>query len=180
MTTLKKTENTMQRHLLNTSQNDALLTLTFRIGTQYYGLPVSVVVEIVRIPALIPLAGAPPAVIGLLNLRGRYLPVVDGSILIGEPPDYGINNQIIIAGKINNHTILPLLGLRVDQVFDVSTLSLNQFTPFNHSIAASFLKGIIESGKTSVLLFDLDALLTLIPQDITNYDGTTEDTAHYE
>lgn len=176
MELMKSQSNIHQDALLTKAGDDSILILTFRIGTQLYGLPVSVVVEIVRLPALVSLAGAPHGVIGLLNLRGAYLPIFDGSILIDETPVYDINNQIIIAGQMSNNTIHPLFGLRVDQVFDVLLLHLNRLTPLSSSLAAPFLKGVIEAEQQSVLLFDIDELLVMIPQDIRASTAMTEDT----
>jgi purine-binding chemotaxis protein CheW len=145
--------------------NETLLTVTFRIGRQQYGLPVSVVIEIVRLPALLTLAGAPPAIIGLLNLRGHYLPVLDGSILIDEQPSYDLNSQIVVAGRIAlNGSVEPILGLRVDQVIDVRTLHMNRTTMLDRSVSASFLKYVFNTDDGSLLLFDMDVLMTMVPQ----------------
>jgi purine-binding chemotaxis protein CheW len=127
-------------------------------------MPVSVVIEIVRLPALVTLAGAPPAVIGLLNLRGRYFPVLDASILVGEPPMYDVSNQIIIVGRIEQTTLEPLMGLRVDQVIDVRTLSLEHVTPLHDSIAADFLRGVVKTGDDSMLLIEPENLLKMVPE----------------
>lgn len=141
-----------------------LLAVTFRIGPQQYGLPVSVVIEIVRLPALLSLAGSPPAIIGLLNLRGSYVPVLDGSILIGETPLYDLNSQIIIAGSLGeNGTMVPFFGIRVDQVIDVRNLDLNQFTRLDSNVAAPFLQGVINDGEDSILMFHVDVLKAMVP-----------------
>ena len=84
------------------------MIVTFQIAYQQYGLALDVALEIVRLPALIALVGAPPELCGLLNLRGQYLPVLDGRALIGEPSLYDLNSQIIIAGRDK-----PELGLLV-------------------------------------------------------------------
>jgi purine-binding chemotaxis protein CheW len=142
------------------SSGSSDLIITCVIGTQHYGFPIDAVREIVRLPALLSLAGAPPMVCGLLNLRARYLPVLSGRILVGEPPAYDINNQIIIAGYKE-----PEFGLLVDQVLDVSTLHREQWTPIHQRTAASYLKGVFTAASVSVILFDVAALTALIPND---------------
>src|SRR5262245_31879932 len=102
--------------------------VTFRIARQQYALALDVVREIVRLPALVVLAGAPPTLCGLLNLRGRYLPVLDGSALVGEPVEYDESNQIVIAGRSQ-----PELGLLVDQVRDVCLVAAEQITPIRRA-----------------------------------------------
>jgi purine-binding chemotaxis protein CheW len=135
------------------------LMVTCRLGPQHYGLPIEAVREVVRLPALLSLAGAPPYVCGMLNMRGNYLPVLDGRILIGEPATYDLSNQVILAGHDT-----PEVGLLVDEVLEVQTLDLSRWTPLHHQ-AASFLQGVINTARGSVVLFDLDALLALVPSD---------------
>ncbi len=148
------------------ADEQTLLTVTFRIGPQQYGLPVNAVVEIVRLPALVTLAGAPPALIGLVNLRGHYIPVLDGSILMDEDPYYDLSNQIVIAGHIRDNRLVPMLGLRVDQVIDVTTLHMSNFTPISTTMAAPFLQGVVTSDDLSILMFNLDALIAMVPEHI--------------
>lgn len=144
------------------------LTVTFLIGPQQYGLPVSVVLEVVRLPALIALAGAPATICGLLNLRGQYLPVLDGRTLIGETASYELNAQIIIAGRTQ-----PLFGVLVDQVCDVYQLEESQTTMLQQGTAAPFLHSVIHSAHGSVLLFDFAAL-----SDITRAAATAKEIHH--
>src|SRR5262245_43071445 len=110
--------------------------VTFQIARQQYALPLAVALSIVRLPALVPLAGAPPTLCGLLNLHGQYLPVLDGRTLVGEPAQYDLNSQIVIAGRGK-----PELGLLVDQVREVCTLAAGQLTPLRRADAAPFLTG---------------------------------------
>ncbi len=163
-----------------TPMEHALLAVTFRIGPQQYGLPVAFVIEIVRLPALVTLAGASPAVIGLLNLRGQYVPVLDGRILIGEPVTYTLNNQVVVAGRIEDNIVIPLLGLLVDQVIDVRTLSLYQLTRIEGGVAASFLSSVIKAGDESVLLFDFDALLHIVPEGTVTNMTSLQQQEHFD
>ena len=135
----------------------AALVVTFQIAHQQYALPLDVVLEIVRLPALVPLAGSPPTLSGLLNLRGQYLPVLDVRALVGDPSLYDINCQIVIAGRGK-----PELGLMVDQVIDVRAAS--RIMPIQRQDVAAFLSGVFDLEESSVLLFDLAALLALMPR----------------
>jgi purine-binding chemotaxis protein CheW len=132
--------------------------VTFQIAHQLYGLPLHSVIEIVRLPALVTLAGAPPTLCGLLNLRGQYLPVLDGRALVGEPPRYDLTSQIIIAGREK-----PELGLLVDQVREVCTVAAGQIMPLTRADVAPFLTSVVERAEESVVLIDLPALLALTP-----------------
>jgi purine-binding chemotaxis protein CheW len=142
------------------SERESLI-VTFQLGYQQYGLPLAMVFEIVRLPALVMLAGAPPALCGLLNLRGQYLPVLDGRALVGEPSLYDLSSQVVIAGRDK-----PELGLLVDQVHDVCTIGASRIAPIGGHDAATFLASVFDREDGSVLLFDPAALLVLTPSKI--------------
>jgi purine-binding chemotaxis protein CheW len=138
-----------------------IVMVTFQIAHQQYGLPLHAVIEIVRLPALMTLAGAPSTLCGLLNLRGQYVPVLDGRALVGEPPRYDLTSQIIIAGREK-----PEVGLLVDQVREVCTVAADQIMPLTRADIAPFLTSVFERTAGSVLLVDLLALLALTPKQV--------------
>ena len=84
---------------LELAENRGALFVTFKIAYQYCALRLAETLEVVRLPALVELAGAPPILCGLLNLRGRYIPVLDARALMGAPATYDLNSQIVIAGR---------------------------------------------------------------------------------
>jgi chemotaxis signal transduction protein len=135
-----------------------LQVVTCRIGTQAYGIPVGHVREIVRLPALLEVAGAPASCCGMLQLRGGFIPVLDGRLLVAIPPSYHLNNQIIVIGKTRAE-----MGLLVDQVHDVRILPITEWTPFTNASASPVLQGIMTSNGDAILLFDLDYLKQLMP-----------------
>jgi purine-binding chemotaxis protein CheW len=138
--------------------NDTTLIVTCSIGAQHYGLPIEFVREVVRLPALIHLAGAPPFVCGLLNLRGDYIPVMDGRILVEESASYDTSKQIIVAGRVQ-----PEFGLLVDRVIDVHTTRHSQWKPINQQAAAAFLQNVINTNDNTVLILDMATLLAFVP-----------------
>jgi purine-binding chemotaxis protein CheW len=137
------------------------LIVTSTIGAQSYALPIEAVREVVRLPALLTLAGALPFICGMLNLRGNYIPVVDGRILMDEPYTYDLSNQIIILGHDE-----PQMGLLVDAVCDVFPIQNEQSRPIGHHVAAGYLTGVVTMEEGSVILFDVNALLALVPDDL--------------
>lgn len=145
------------------SLEQSLQMVTFDIAGQQYGLPLAAVLQVIRLPALLALAGAPPLVCGLLNLRGHYLPVLDGRLLIGEPPRADLSSQIVIVGRAAGDSGQPRLGLLVDQVLDVGLMQAAQFTPLRRGAASETLAGVFNTGQSSVVIFDPDALVNLAP-----------------
>jgi purine-binding chemotaxis protein CheW len=129
------------------------LVVTFQAGYQRYALPLAEIVEVVQLPALVMVAGSPPSLCGLLNLRGSYVPVLDTRALVGEQPACDLNSRIVIAGRGE-----PELGLLVDQVFEVAAVDPQQCSTLDGADGSQLLVGVFEHGEASVLLFDLAAL----------------------
>jgi purine-binding chemotaxis protein CheW len=140
----------------STEPTSALLIVSFRLGPQQYGLPIEAVREVVRMPALTALAGAPPTLCGLLNLRGSYLPVLDGRALVGEPPYCDLSSQIIVVGRAQ-----PQLGLLVDQVDQVARFDQSLCTPLKRGVAMALLDMVVETSSGSLLVISLAELEAL-------------------
>jgi purine-binding chemotaxis protein CheW len=128
----------------------------FQLGSQQYGLPVEAVCEVVRLPALVTLAGAAPELCGLLNLRGLYLPVFDGRVLIGETAEYELSQQIVIIGRAR-----PELGLLVDRVDDVIELPGAARAQLQHSAASLLLDSLVDVDNRAIMLLSVRGLLAL-------------------
>lgn len=133
--------------------------VTFMVGRQAYGLPVTEVLEVVPIPALISLAGAAPHLAGLLQLRGRLVPVLDGGMLFEEQTPYDLDSQVVIIRRAQGG---PNTGLAVGRVTGVGTWSTAGLTPLAGSAAAVFL-GVVEHADGAVIILDVAALVALAP-----------------
>ncbi|HEY1012482.1 MAG TPA: chemotaxis protein CheW [Herpetosiphonaceae bacterium] len=141
----------------------AAAIVTFRIGGQRYGLPISAVREVVQVPALTVLPGAAPALRGLLNRRGRYLPVLDGRALTGVPAgaaDLSLDSHVILLGGAEAE-----LGLLVDQVVGVQPFAEGgQRAPgarLEPAAASPWLLSVWHDEGESVLLLDWLALRSM-------------------
>lgn len=140
----------------NAETASALLIVSFRLGPQQYGLPIEAVREVVRLPSLTALAGAPPTLCGLLNLRGSYLPVLDGRALVGEPSHCDLGSQIIVVGRAQ-----PQLGLLVDQVDQVARFDQSACTRLKRGVAMALLETVVETSTGSLLMISLAELEAL-------------------
>lgn len=88
----------------------------FRVGSESYALPVAQVLEVAELGTLAPVPGAPPAVLGVRNLRGQVLPVFDLGTVLGTSRDAPAAKLVITeeAGR--------RAGLAIDEVTDVGEL----------------------------------------------------------
>ena len=149
----------MMQHIpdiVTAQPTESALIVSFRLGSQQYSLPVAAVCEVVRLPALVTLVGASPALCGLLNLRGLFLPVFDGRVLMGEAAGYDLSKQIVIVGRAR-----PELGLIVDQVDGVVQRGSVHSASLPHSLAGALIESVCEIERGSIIGISLTALLAL-------------------
>jgi purine-binding chemotaxis protein CheW len=134
--------------------------LTFRLGGALYGLPVLTVREIIRLLPITPVATMPAHVRGVINLRGKVIPVVDLRTRFGltTTPDNDrtciIVTQVAAAGGRG-------YGVIVEGVEEVVTISADDIEPtpdFGGAVDVRFITGIATAGTTLTTLIDLDAI----------------------
>lgn len=132
----------------------APLVVTFKVGRQIYALPLGVVLQVVRLPALTTVPGAAPGLCGMLNLRGVFLPVLDARIILGEPASVGLENQIVILSSGTGDR--PACGLLVDTVEMVRQFPLNSFAPLTNG--SDLVVGMLRERDEAVVVLDAEAL----------------------
>lgn len=115
----------------------------FRVGPESFALPVGQVLEVADIGELARVPGAPPSVLGVRNLRGQVLPVIDLATVLGtartEPAA-----KLVIAEEAGRRA-----GLAIDEVTDVSELTgavQDDDSPFltGSTLADGELVGIVD------------------------------------
>jgi purine-binding chemotaxis protein CheW len=90
----------------------------FRVGDENFALPVTQVLEVADLGTVAPVPGAPPSVLGVRNLRGQVLPVIDLSTVLGTSRRDGRADKLVIAEGEGRRA-----GLAIDQVTDVGELA---------------------------------------------------------
>ena len=141
-----------QSTLTGEPESEALLMVTFKLGDSDYGIDTARVQEVVRPGGLTPVHHAPPWIIGIRNLRGRIISVIDLGVRLGlkqceEHPE----NRILIVDW-QGETI----GLLVDIVGDSVETEASKIAP---AAQKKYLRGVCHSGDRLVAILDLDALL---------------------
>ena len=96
--------------------NDLHLVVALADGR--YAVPVASVREVIRTGRLTPVPGAPPAVLGITNLRGEILPVLDTGALLGLRASASAGWTVIVEAAGQR------CGLGVSELFDVVSLPL--------------------------------------------------------
>ncbi len=127
----------------------------FRVGSESYALPVAQVLEVADLGRLAPVPGAPPAVLGVRNLRGQVLPVFDLASVLGT--EHGATaDKLIIAEEAGRRA-----GLAIDQVTDVGALG----GPVQES-DSPFLSGSTLVEGELVGIIDIEGVFGAIEQRV--------------
>jgi purine-binding chemotaxis protein CheW len=135
--------------------------LSFRLGMEEYAIQVLRVREIVKIQHITGVPEAPPEVRGVINLRGKVIPVVDLRIKFGMPEiEYGQRTCIIVV-ELTGTTQGPL-GIIVDEVSEVLNLTDDdiQDTPeFGSGVSTPYLLGMARVRESVKILLDINQVL---------------------
>lgn len=133
--------------------------LTFFIDGQLYCIPTSQVVEIIRMQPITFVPNVTDYVKGVINLRGKVVPVIDMRLRFHkEEKKYDMLTSIVII-EVEEKTV----GMIVDFVKDVCDVSPGQIsvTPKSKSsVGKEFVCGIVTLGKDSAMLLDTAKVLT--------------------
>jgi purine-binding chemotaxis protein CheW len=129
------------------------------LKNESYGLDISRVFEIIRLQPVTAVPQAPRYVDGVINLRGRLIPIVDLSVRFGMPRSTPTrDSRIVVTGTCDTR-----VGLVVDGVSEVLLVSDDAVEPTPAAVTntadAASLKGIARVGDHLVILLELDALL---------------------
>jgi len=134
--------------------------LVITLGGESYGIPVLQVREIIRLCPVTPVAGMPPHVRGVVNLRGKIIPLVDLRIRFGLPaPEAHDRTCIVVAQLAVPGGGTRLLGLVVDGVEEVASFGAADIEPtpdFGGAVDARFITGMAKSGPLVRTLVDLE------------------------
>ena len=132
--------------------------LPFTLGDQRYALALSSVENVVRAVTITPLPKAPEIVLGIINVRGRIIPVVDVRKRFGfAPRELRLSDQFIIA-KTPKRTV-ALVADRVEGLIEIdgqAVISAGQVLPH-----ADYVEGVVKLADGMLLIHDLAGFLSL-------------------
>jgi purine-binding chemotaxis protein CheW len=140
-------------------EDPILQWVTFRLDGETYGVNVMQVQEVLRYTEIAPVPGAPDYVLGIINLRGNVVTVIDTrnrfALKEGEITD---STRIVIV-EADEHVV----GLLVDSVAEVVYLRQSEIeNPPNagHDDSARFIQGVCNKNEELLILVELEKILT--------------------
>ena len=136
--------------------------LTVVLDNEAYGIAVLKVREIIRLQKITPVPQMPDFVKGVINLRGRVIPIVDLRAKFGLKAEFAERTCIVVVQvKLPNEQHVQM-GLIVDSVEEVVTLSASEIEPtpdFGTRIDTSYLLGMAKVKGQVKTLLDIDRVV---------------------
>lgn len=139
--------------------------LTFRLGGEVYALDLKDVTEIMEYRALTVVPMMPSFIRGVINLRGRVVPVVDLAVRFGHgSTELGRRAAIVIVELSGAQGAGRQLGIMVDAVNKVVHLEPDDIEPspvFGAGIRADFITGMAKQDDAFTIVLDISQVMTL-------------------
>lgn len=134
--------------------------VVFRLGKEEYGVDIAKVQEIVRIQEITKLPQAPSFVEGIVNLRGRIIPIVDLKKRFNlEGEESSEKEKRVIVVNVGGQTI----GMVVDSVSEIIRLPREDIEPpppIVAGIEAAYIEGVGKMDKRLIILLNIEKILT--------------------
>jgi purine-binding chemotaxis protein CheW len=131
--------------------------LTFSLGIEFYGIEINYVTEIIGIQPITEIPDMPDYIRGIINLRGKIIPVMDVRMRFKKPvKEYNDRTCIIVIDMMNIS-----VGLIVDSVAEVLSMPEQDIVspPDINKGGNKYIKGIGKTGTEVKLILDCDKLL---------------------
>jgi purine-binding chemotaxis protein CheW len=135
-----------------------LQVVGFRIGSETYGVRISAVREIVRVPEITAIPSAPDIIEGVINLRGKIIPVMDLRKRFGQLYTHADKKNRILVVEIDN----KLLGLIVNAASEVLKIPPADIEPPGTVFAegeSGYVTGVGKLKNRLIILLDIAKLL---------------------
>lgn len=141
------------------SNDEVLQWVTFRLDDETYGINVMQVQEVLRYTDIAPVPGAPDYVLGIINLRGNVVTVIDTRSRFGLMPAEVTDNSRIVIIEAEKQVI----GILVDSVAEVvylRTSEIDSAPNVGTEESARFIQGVSNRQGELLILVDLNKMLT--------------------
>ena len=141
------------------SEDPILQWVTFRLDNETYGINVMQVQEVLRYTEIAPVPGAPSYVLGIINLRGNVVTVIDTRSRFGLPAgDVSENSRIVIIEAEKQ-----VIGIMVDSVAEVVYLRSSEIDAapaVGTEESAKFIQGVSNKNGELLILVELDKMMS--------------------
>ena len=136
--------------------------ITFKLGGEEYGIELVKLRELIGLLEITRLPRAKAHIRGLINLRGKVIPVVDLRIKFGMPPAEPTQKSVILVVQLDAGNAATTSGILVDEVLEVRAISREEVEPppeLSEHVDMSFIHGVGKVDARVVFLLDIERIL---------------------
>lgn len=138
--------------------DDLIQLVTFRIGEEEFGVDILAVQEIIRMMQITMVPRAPEFIEGVINLRGKVIPVINMRTRFNKPSlDQDSNTRIVVMELENK--IVGFLVDGVSEVLRIPESTVEDPPPVVAGIGSEYIRGIGKLDNRLLILLNLDNLL---------------------
>jgi purine-binding chemotaxis protein CheW len=161
-------KSTPKSHLAGSSQAGDLARLagkylTFRLGNEEYGLEILKVREIIGLMCVTPVPRAPDDIRGVINLRGKIIPVIDlrRKFLMPASPDTDRTCIIVVNVTASGESVdMGILVDSVSEVLDIAGSDIGPAPSFGAALDTDFILAMAKRGASVTILLAIEKVLT--------------------
>jgi len=153
-----ETVDTADKNVDLTSGSDERQLVVFQLGAEFYGVEIARVHEIIRLQTVTRVPRAPAFVEGVINLRGKVIPVVDLRRRFGLPTADHTRASRIVVVEIGDQVVGVVVD-GVSEVLRVNGATVEPPSPVVAGIDSEYIHGIAKLSDRLVILLDLDRVL---------------------
>lgn len=141
------------------ADSGSLQCVTFTLEEETYGINVMQVQEVLREVEVAPVPGAPNYVLGIINLRGNVVSVIDARTRFGLPTQESNDKTRIIVIETKQQ-IVGILVDSVAEVVDVNQKEIDTAPNVGNAETSKYIDGVVSRGENLLILVDLNKLLS--------------------
>jgi purine-binding chemotaxis protein CheW len=137
--------------------------LRFELAGEWYGLDILKIMEINGMMDITAVPQTPRFMRGLINLRGKVIPVIDLRLKFGLPEEAYTERTSIIVIEFKTIGGPTQMGIVVDRVSEVLTISADDIDPapeFGTRLKSEYIKGMAKTKTQVIIILDIDLILT--------------------
>ncbi|MFO7838088.1 MAG: chemotaxis protein CheW [Desulfosalsimonadaceae bacterium] len=148
--------------------------LTFNLGNEGYGLEILKVQEIIGMQEITKIPRTPDYVKGVINLRGKVIPIIDLRSKFGMPEQELTRKTCIIVVQVQRGESALIMGIVVDEVSEVLNISGDQIEAapsLGTNVDTHFILGMAKTESAVKILLDIDKVLSAEEIDALSRSG---------
>jgi len=133
--------------------------ITFHLGKEIYGVEVKRVREILLIKSILPVPGAPDYVLGITNIRGSVVTVVDARKRMGLPPvGYTeVSRMIVLESK---DSIAAIVVDDVSDIIDMPESAIDSSPTLNSNEDPRYINGVVSTADKLIIMLNVDRFIS--------------------